>query len=77
MAMTIYYGSILVREGELTVGDISAFLLYVSNLILNFVILGIVAGNVFKVAGASEKIVQMMKTPTLIGTGGQKIIEES
>lgn len=57
MAMTIYYGSILVREGELTVGDISAFLLYVSNLILNFVILGIVAGNVFKVAGASEKIV--------------------
>lgn len=47
-----------------------------TNLLMNFAILGIVVGMVFKVAGASEKIVEMMKTPMTIGTGGGNTIKE-
>jgi len=47
-----------------------------TNLLMNFAILGIVIGMVFKVAGASEKIVEMMKTPMTIGTGGGNTIKE-
>ena len=59
-AAVIYYGAILVEDGEITVGDISAFLLYMFQLIFNFAILGMVVGNVFKIIGASEKIIKMM-----------------
>ena len=60
MAGIIYYGSILNQRGEVSVGDITSFLLFMIQLIFNFAILAAVFGNVFKVAGASEKIVQMM-----------------
>lgn len=70
-AAVIYYGAVLVENGEITVGDISAFLLYMFQLIFNFAILGMVVGNVFKIIGASEKIIKMMQLiPTVNSKGG-------
>merc|ERR1719329_549401 len=60
MAGIIYYGSVLHQRGEVSIGDITSFLLFMIQLIFNFAILAAVFGNVFKVMGASEKIVQMM-----------------
>ena len=35
-----------------------------------------VVGNVYKISGASEKIVQMMKTPCTVNASGGMIMEE-
>ena len=75
-AAIIYYGAVLHNDGELSIGDISAFLLYMIQLIMNFAIISIVFGNVFKVIGASEKIVLMMKWIPFINPRGGKTIPE-
>jgi len=74
MAGVIYYGAILVKDGKITIGEISAYLLYMIQLIFNFVLVGMVIGQVFKVIGASEKIVKMMQhVPKVNSRGGQPI----
>jgi len=57
MAGIIYYGAKLKADGLITIGDISAFLLYMIQLLFNFAIMAVVFGNVFKVIGASKKII--------------------
>lgn len=57
----IYVGALLVKNGELTVGGITSFLLYMIFLIFNFIIIGFVISAVYKVFGACEKIVEMMR----------------
>lgn len=57
----IYVGALLVQRGELTVGGITSFLLYMIFLIFNFIIIGFVISAVYKVFGACEKIVEMMR----------------
>jgi len=66
----------LVEDGEITVGDISAFLLYMFQLVFNFAILGMVFGNVFKILGASEKIIKMMKIKPQVNPKGGIILED-
>lgn len=75
-AAVIYYGAVLVEDGEITVGDISAFLLYMFQLIFNFAIMGMVVGNVFKIIGASEKIITMMKLVPEVNSKGGDIIPD-
>ena len=71
MAGVIYYGAILCKDGKITVGEISAYLLYMIQLVFNFVLVGMVIGQVFKVIGASEKIVKMMQhVPKVNSRGG-------
>jgi ATP-binding cassette subfamily B protein len=57
----IYCGAVLVLRGELTVGGVTSFLLYMIFLIFNFIIIGFVISAVYKVFGACEKIVEMMR----------------
>ena len=52
-ALDIWYGATLAEKGEITVGNITAFLLYMIQLVFNFAIVAIVIGNVFKMTGAS------------------------
>lgn len=61
MAGIIYFGYTLhvAVPSEVSVGDISAFLLYMIQLIFNMIILTFVFANVYKVAGASKKILEM------------------
>jgi ABC-type multidrug transport system fused ATPase/permease subunit len=61
MAGIIYYGCILYEAGEVTIGNISSFLLYMIFLIFDFALLAMVAGNVYQTIGASEKIVKLMR----------------
>jgi ABC-type bacteriocin/lantibiotic exporter with double-glycine peptidase domain len=60
MGLIIWYGSNLVFDGKISVGEISAFLLFMIQLIINFAILALVLGNVSKVAGASTRIISLM-----------------
>lgn len=62
------------KRGELTIGAISAFLLYMIQIMFNFIIIALVFGNIFKIQGASEKLVKMMKyIPSVNSRGGTKI----
>lgn len=71
MAGVIYYGARLYADGVITVGSISSFLLYMIQLIFNFAIIAMVFSNIFKMIGASEKIMKMMKhVPTVNSVGG-------
>jgi len=70
----IWYGAILYKDGEITLGSISAFLLYMINVIFLFIVMGFAVGNLYKVSGAAEKIMEMMKyTPTVNSKGGDKL----
>ena len=51
----------LYKHGLISVGAISAFLLYMIYLLMNFGILASVFGNVMSVLGASDKIVALMQ----------------
>jgi ATP-binding cassette subfamily B multidrug efflux pump len=77
MAGIIFYGSVLYEEGEITVGAISAFLLYMIQLLMGFMVFSFVFTNVVKVEGASKTIIDMMRwVPFVNSKGGDKINEE-
>jgi len=76
IALVIYEGSIEVEQGLITIGAISAFLLYMLQLVMNFAIVAMVIGNVYKVIGASTKIITMMQKIPSINTKGGKIIAD-
>ena len=75
-ALIIYFGAQQAKNGEISVGEITAFLLYMIQLLFNFAIVAMVVGNVYKIAGASEKIVEMMKTPVTVNASGGMILED-
>lgn len=54
-AAIIYYGSVLFFDGDITLGGITSFLLYMIQLIFNFMMLAGVVANLVKIAGASQK----------------------
>ena len=71
MAGIIYYGAILHDNGQITIGQITSFLLYMVQLIFNFMIVAMVLGNIFKMFGASEKIIKLMRyIPNINCVGG-------
>ena len=74
MAAIIYYGSRLSEKGEITVGQITSFLLYMIQLIFNFAIVAIVIANVFKVVGASQKVVSLMKHRPKVNSKGGDVL---
>jgi len=77
MAGIIFYGSVLYEEGEITVGAISAFLLYMIQLLMGFMVFSFVFTNVVKVEGASKTIIDMMRwVPFVNSKGGDKINQE-
>lgn len=75
MGAIIYYSSVLADKDLITVGEIAAFLLYMILLIGNFAIIALVSANVFKVIGASKKVVSLMQVVPAINTRGGKILE--
>lgn len=73
-ASIIYYGSILYFDGDISLGGITSFLLYMIQLIFNFMMLAGVVANLVKIAGASEKMVEYMKyIPDVNSEGGDKL----
>lgn len=45
-------------------------------LLFNFAVVAMVVGNVYRIAGASEKIVEMMKTPVTVNASGGMVLPE-
>jgi len=73
-AAIIYYGSVLHEEGDITLGQITAFLLYMIQLIFNFLMMSGVFANLAKISGAAEKMVEYMKyVPDVPAQGGMAI----
>lgn len=67
----IYVSNIEYKNGEISIGDISTFLLYMVQLLMNFMILSSVLGAVMAVVGASHKIVKIIEyKPKIKTTGG-------
>lgn len=71
MCVIIYIGSEQFKAGYIDIGDITSFLLYMMQLLLNFMLLASVLGSVMSVIGASYKIVEIMEhEPEIKTTGG-------
>lgn len=76
-AAIIYYGSVLYNNNEITLGEITSFLLYMIQLIFNFMMLSGVASNLSKISGAAEKMVDYMKyVPDVNSDGGKAMKPE-
>lgn len=69
-AGVIYEASVLVIKGKLTVGEITTFLLFMIQLIINFATISFTLAQVFVVVGASKKIVELMQYKSQINTRG-------
>jgi len=73
MCLIIYMGSYLHLQGKISLGNITAFLLYLMQLLINFMILAGVLGSIMSVIGASTKIVEILDhKPKINTTGGVK-----
>ena len=56
----LYVGAVLVRDGEMSSGNITYFILTLIQLMMNFGILSSVIGAVMRLKGASIKIIQIL-----------------
>lgn len=57
----IYYGAILYEEGEITIGGISSFILYLMTFMLMTLVFGMSLEMFSKMTGASTKIINIQK----------------
>ncbi|CDW80051.1 abc transporter b family protein [Stylonychia lemnae] len=74
MAVIVGLGSKLYQDGEITIGEITAFLFYMMQILMNFMILASVLGSVMSIIGASVKIVEILEyIPKINTSGGNKI----
>lgn len=77
MAWVVWYGTYLAKNDGLSVGAVSAFLLYMVQVIFIFVVMGFAVANLYKVAGAAEKVMEMMKyIPEVNSRGGETIPDD-
>jgi len=73
MCVIIYLGAYLQIRGEISLGSITSFLLYLMQLLINFMILSAVFGSIMSVIGASTKIVEILEhKPKINTTGGMR-----
>ena len=74
LAGILYYSSILVEQGELSVGDISTVMLYLVQIVMKFGEFSWVIGEAGKVKGSLIKIIEMMQLIPEVNCNGGKII---
>jgi len=66
----MYYGNKEFQKGLITVGELTAFLLYLILLIFNFIMIQYAIGSIAKLFGASQKIVEYMQYKPKINVEG-------
>jgi ABC-type multidrug transport system fused ATPase/permease subunit len=76
VAGILYYSSILIEKGELTIGDVMSIMLYLIQCVMKFGEISWLIGEIFKVKGASMKILTMMQEQPQVNSTGGKIIPE-
>lgn len=73
----LYYSSILIERGEMTVGDIMSIMLYMVGVVAKFGEISWLIGEIFKVKGATQKILALMQDTPSVNSLGGNIIPES
>ena len=77
IAGLLYYSSILIERGEMTLGDIMSIMLYMITVVAKFGEISWLIGEVFKVKGATQKILALMQDIPTVNSLGGSIIPES
>jgi ABC-type multidrug transport system fused ATPase/permease subunit len=77
MCILIYVSSILYQRDMISIGQITAFLFYMILLLLNFVLVASVLGNVYAILGASDKLVEILQYEPTINTQGGETIDKA
>jgi ABC-type bacteriocin/lantibiotic exporter with double-glycine peptidase domain len=77
VAGLLYYSSILIERGEMTLGDIMSIMLYLITVVSKFGEISWLIGEVFKVKGATQKILELMQDIPTVNSLGGTIIPES
>eukprot|EP00347_Sterkiella_histriomuscorum_P001240 403372791 len=74
MAIIVGLGANLYQKNEISIGEITAFLFYMMQILMNFMILASVLGSVMSIIGASYKIVELLEyEPSIKTEGGAKL----
>jgi len=61
VALVVFYGGMLVRNGDMTSGQLVSFLLYLSSLSDAFTSIGYVFSSLSQAVGAADKVFELMK----------------
>ena len=77
MVIVMYVSTLLYQNGELSIGAISSFLLYMLLLLFNFAIMANVFGNVASIFGATDKVVELMNVKEAINTKDGDRLDDS
>ena len=75
-AVIVWYGSVLAKQDKITVGGLTSFMLFMVQLIFNFIAISFAINNLFKLSGASQKIVEIMKTEPVVNYHGGGMIPD-
>lgn len=59
-ALVVYYGGLLVRNGDLTTGELVSFLLYLTSLSDAFSSIGYIFSSLTQAVGAADKVFELM-----------------
>jgi len=74
VALVVWYGGNMVVEGDLTVGELIAFLLYTLTVAFSLAALSGLYGDFMRAFGASRRVFQLIdQVPDLEGHGGREI----
>ena len=66
----LYFSSILIENGEMTIGDILSIILYLIQVVFKFGEIAWIIGEIFKVKGATMKILELMQVVSLVNSRG-------
>ncbi|XP_071946637.1 uncharacterized protein [Antedon mediterranea] len=76
ITLVLWYGGKLVYNGDITVGVLTAFMLYTLNVAMAFAFLSSLYGDFMKAVGASVRVFELMdRVPDISNSGGNKLIE--
>lgn len=74
VALVVWYGGNLVVEGEMTIGELIAFLLYTLTVAFSLGALSGLYGDFMRAVGASQRVFQLIdQEPELEGRGGRTL----
>jgi ABC transporter fused permease/ATP-binding protein len=76
IALVVWYGGSLVTSGEMTIGQLTAFLLYTLTVAVSIGALSNLYGDFMRAIGASERVFALLdQEPALEGTQGRQLPE--
>lgn len=68
----LWYGGILVLDGELTVGDLSSFVIYIMTLAIAVIAMTSMINILLNASAVSERVFELMDHKTKIKSGTHK-----